>query len=71
MEDIKTFPMIVRKLIEAKGCVVRDEFLCTGKRARRSDGKGDLKHKSRKSQRKATMVSPRFTQIARGHMMKF
>ena len=33
-------------------------FLRNGRRARRSDGKGDLKHKPRKSQRKATMVFP-------------
>ena len=56
VEDIQAFSMTVRKIIEAKGCVVKDEFLRTGRRARRSDGQGNLKHKPRKSQRKARMV---------------
>ena len=56
VDDMQPSPMVVGKIIEAKGCVVKDEFLRTGRRARRSDGQGNLKHKPRKSQRKARMV---------------
>ena len=71
VDDMQPFPMVVGKIIEAKGCVVKDEFLRTGRRARRSDVKSDLKHKLKKSRRKATMVFPRFIKIARGHTIKF
>jgi hypothetical protein len=55
VEDITGFPRVLRKIIEAKGSVVSDEFLRHGRRERRSDGKGDLKRKQRARDRKATL----------------
>ena len=54
VEDISCFHEVVKKIIEAQGCVVPDEFLRTGRRARRADDKGVCKVKPRKRQRKET-----------------
>jgi hypothetical protein len=51
VEDIKNFPMVLQKIIEAKGCVVPDEILRTGQRA---VGGGS---KRRPRSRKATIRS--------------
>ena len=53
-EDIEHFEEVLKRIVEAKGCVIADEFLRRGRRERRSDGKGDRKNKARKRQNKAT-----------------
>lgn len=58
VEDILAYPMVLERIIAAKGCVVKDEFLRTGRRARRADDKGDCKHKPRAKQRKVTLRFP-------------
>lgn len=40
---------------EAEGCVVKDECLRNGRRARRADDKDELMHKPRTSQRAVTL----------------
>ena len=57
-QNIRDFYIVLRRYIDSKWMRSQDELLRTGRRARRSDGKCDLKHKPRKSQRKATMVFP-------------
>lgn len=52
--DIEALPRVLDKIIQAKGCVVPDEFLRTGRRSRSSDGKRLLKSKPRASQRTST-----------------
>ena len=42
------------KIIEAKGTIVPDENLRTGRRAQKMHGEGDRKTKSRKRDRKST-----------------
>ena len=54
-EDVEHFEAVLEKVVEAEGCVVRDEFLRRGRRARRSDGKSELKSRQRKRQRKDTI----------------
>ena len=54
-EDIEHFEAVLKKVVAAEGCVVRDEFLRRGRRARRSDGKGDMKGRLRKRSRKDTI----------------
>ena len=51
MQDIQALPMVLDKIIAAKGCVVQDEYLRSGRRFRRADDKGDCKLKPRLSQR--------------------
>ena len=46
--------MVLEKIIGAKGCVVPDEFLRHGRRARRWDGKGMCTARLTKRQRKDT-----------------
>jgi hypothetical protein len=58
-EDIMRFPEVLDKILERNGCVVPDEFLRTGRRARRADGNGEVKHKPRKRQRKETAMRAR------------
>lgn len=48
---------VLQKVIAAKGCVVPDEFLRSGRRERRSDGKGELVGRMRAHQRIQNMVS--------------
>ena len=55
VEDIKALPQVLHVIIAAEGCVVKDEFLRTGRRSRCSDDKDDLKRKPRSSQRLATL----------------
>jgi hypothetical protein len=57
VEDIVALPEVLRRIIEAKGCVVQDQFLRSGRRARRSDGNGDLKNKLCSKQRISTNLS--------------
>jgi len=57
VEDVTAFERTLDVLIKAEGCVVPDEFLRTGRRARRADDKGDCVHKPRASQRKSTLVA--------------
>ena len=54
MEDIEALPDVLDKIIEADGCVVKDLFLRTGRRARRLDNT-EGKRNARPSQRKATV----------------
>jgi hypothetical protein len=57
IEDIAALPRVIDKIIDAKGCVVPDEFLRTGRRARRADDSGDLKNNRRSRQQKATLTA--------------
>ena len=57
VEDVDHLPVPLDKIIAAEGCVVPDEFLRTGRRARRADGTGECAGKARKRQRKATLVA--------------
>ena len=57
VEDILRLLCVLDKIIEAKGCIVKDEFLRTGRRERSSNGKRELKCKMRHSYRKATLKS--------------
>ena len=54
-EDIAGWEVVCDKIIEAKGCIVPDDFFCTGHRARRIHGEGERKTKLRKRDRKSTM----------------
>jgi hypothetical protein len=53
VEDILGLPRVLDKIIEARGTVVPDEFLRSGRRQRRADG-SELKRKPIKRQRKVT-----------------
>ena len=55
IDDIKDFERIVKVVHDANGIVVRGLALRSGKRYKRLDGKGDLKRKAQKSQRKSTL----------------
>ena len=55
IDDIKTFEDIVRKVHDAEGVIVCGLALRSGRRYKRVDGKGFLKRKSEKSQRKSTL----------------
>ena len=58
MQDIMALPDVLQTIIEHQGCVVKDEYLRTGRRARRADDSGPLKNKRRSRQRKATLKDP-------------
>lgn len=58
VEDILAFPRVLQKIFDARGCVVPDLFLRSGKRARRADGKGYCKIKIESKQRISTNVLP-------------
>jgi hypothetical protein len=55
VEDILAFPRVLRLIISAKGCVVADDQLRSGRRYIAVDERSELKHKPRDSQRKATI----------------
>ena len=55
VEDISKLETVLHKIIDKKGCVVPDEFLRTGRRARSANDTFDLKGKSRKRNRKANL----------------
>lgn len=55
--DVLALPEVLRKIIDARGCVVKDLDLRSGRRYIRADGKGDLMRKPRTRQQKDTMVS--------------
>ena len=60
IQDITALPRVLKVIIEAKGCVVHDEFFRSGRRALdavgRIDGKArTLAHAPRKRQRRDTM----------------
>jgi hypothetical protein len=58
VDDILGFPAVLQKIIDARGCVVPDEDLRTGRRyVHSSESQRELKRKPRKRQRKSTMVS--------------
>ena len=60
VEDILKFDFVLEKIVEHNGCVVHDLFLRTGRRGdewQRIDGKGVLKNKPQKKQRKETIVT--------------
>ena len=52
VEDIKALPRVLQKIVDARGCIVKDEFLRRGRREVRSDGKGPLKNKPRSNNEK-------------------
>ena len=54
--DIDAFPDVLQKIVEAEGCVVPDEDLRRGRRARKADDSGNLTGRLRKRQRKATQM---------------
>ena len=58
VSDIQGLPKVLEKIIEARGCVVPDEFTRGGRRARRADDTGDLTSRWRNRQRKETHVYP-------------
>ena len=58
IEDISNLSGVLEKIIDAKGCVVQDIALRTGRRYRRADNSGDCKSKPRKSARKNTLELP-------------
>ena len=55
MEDVLALPSVLERIIAAKGCVVQDQFLRSGRRARRADDKGDCKNKPVSKQRISTL----------------
>ena len=55
VEDIRALPEVLERIIAAKGCVVQDQFLRSGRRARRADDKGDCKNKPVSKQRISTL----------------
>jgi hypothetical protein len=55
VEDILALPGVLERIIAAKGCVVQDQFLRSGRRARRADDKGDCKNKPVSKQRISTL----------------
>jgi len=57
VEDIIALPRVLDIIIANKGCVVKDEFLRTGRRHRRADDTGDLKRKPVMKQRISTLKS--------------
>ena len=56
VQDILDLPRVLAKIIEAKGTVVHGEALRNGHRARRADGKGNLKGNLSASSRKNTLT---------------
>ena len=55
VEDVLALPGVLEKIIAAKGCVVQDQHLRSGRRARCADDKGDCKSKPARKQRKSTV----------------
>ena len=55
IEDDDHILVVLKKIIAAGGCVVPDEFLRTGRRAVRADGKKALGGRFRKHQRTETL----------------
>lgn len=55
VEDILAFPRVLRLIINAKGCVVADDQLRSGRRYVAVDERSELKHKPRDRQRKSTI----------------
>jgi hypothetical protein len=53
-EDISGWEQVCGKIVEAKGTIVLDENLRTGRRARKIHGEGDRKTKLRKRDSKST-----------------
>ena len=58
IEDISNLSGALEKIIDAKGCVVQDIALRTGRRYWRADNTGDCKSKPRKSCPKNTHELP-------------
>ena len=54
VEDVLALPLVLNRIIAAKGCVVQDQYLRNGRRARRADDKGECKNKPVSKQRIAT-----------------
>jgi hypothetical protein len=58
-DDIKSFPCVLQCIVDAKGCVVPDEALRSGRRYFKLKGdKGESKHKPRARQRVANSSPP-------------
>ena len=58
LEDIKALPEVLHKIIDAKGCVVQDLYLRSGRRYHRANDNGDCKQKPRKRDLKQTLEEP-------------
>jgi len=54
IEDVQALPEVLQRIITAKGCVLQDQYLRNGRRARRADDKGECKNKPVKKQRTST-----------------
>ena len=57
VQDILALPEVLNKIIAAKGCVVQDQYLRNGRRARRADDKGECKNKPVSKQRISTNLA--------------
>ncbi len=57
VEDISNFSLVLAKIVEAKGCILHDEYLRSGKRYIRTNNKGECKRKPRRRQRKENSIS--------------
>ena len=55
VQDILDLPRVLKKIVDAKGTVVHGEALRNGHRARRADGKGNMKGNLSTSRRKSTL----------------
>ena len=63
IEDIDAFPAVLDKVIAARGCVVHDEFLRSGRRAVKKNGEA-AKLKARSRQTKKTLQAcPRHSDV--------
>ena len=64
-KDILNLPRVLKKILDEKGTVVHGEALRNGQRARRADGKGNMKGNLSTSRRKSTLTSRPVHQDAR------
>ena len=55
IQDIYGWPAVLAKMVEAKGCIIRGEFLRTGRRARKADDSGFMKTKFESRSRKSSL----------------
>ena len=59
VDDVMGLEAVLDKIIAADGAVVPDEDLRSGRRERRSDGRGECTKKVRKNQRKSILTDAR------------
>lgn len=56
IEDIEGFKTVLEKIVENRGCIVHDEDIRTGRRARRSDGKPNPCKRNPQTQRRVKQL---------------